>query len=108
MRVRSLRPAALVLIAAVTAGCTWVRLSEGGEAVRVVDAVEGAGCERIGRVTATSREAVAGVDRSLDKVREELQTLARNEAATLGANAVVATSPIEDGRQNYDALRCSP
>lgn len=109
---RTVRTAAtfalLIALGAGLVGCTWVRLTDAGAGVRVVDAVAGAACERIGRVTANSREDVAGVDRSLEKVREELQTLARNEAAGLGADAVVATSPIEDGQQNFDALRCTP
>lgn len=35
-----------------------------------------------------------------------LLTMARNEAAALGANAVVASSEIIDGKQTFDALRC--
>jgi hypothetical protein len=97
---------ATILFLLLTPGCAWVRLSEAGTAVRVVDTVTATTCTRVGRVTANTRDRVAGMARVEVKQEEELQTLARNEAATLGANAIVATSAIEDGRQRFDALVC--
>jgi len=58
------------------------------------------------RVSAVTQQRVAGVGRNDERVRAELLTMARNEAASLGANSVVATSEITDGRQNFDALNC--
>jgi hypothetical protein len=41
------------------------------------------------------------------KVRGELITLARNEAATMGGDSIVAESPAVQGRQTFGVYRCS-
>jgi hypothetical protein len=40
------------------------------------------------------------------KLQTELETLARNEAVRLEANAVAPATVIEDGRQQFRAYRC--
>lgn len=97
----------LALLALLAApGCSWVPLTDAGAEVRVVDAVTARGCARVGQVTANTRDRVAGLPRVEEKQAEELQALARNEAARLGANAVVPVSDVEEGRQRFDALVC--
>lgn len=104
---RWLLAAALPLLLTTTACSPWVRLTEGGAGVTHVTAATAADrCTRVGRVTAVTQQRVAGVGRNEERVRAELLTMARNEAAALGANSVVATSEITDGRQNFDALNC--
>ena len=84
----------------------WVDLTDAGRDVSIVTPATAENCERLGRVTATSREQVAGLRRDSDRLQRELKTLARNEAASLGANAILATTEVTDGRQTFDALRC--
>lgn len=88
------------------AGCTWVDLTPSGEAVRVVPADRVADCRRVGTLSVYTKAEVAGIDRSADKVRGELETLARNEAATMHADTIVADSEIAKGRRDYVAYRC--
>lgn len=90
-----------------TACAPWVKLTAAGADVRHVSSQVAATCTRVGRVSGVTRQRVAGVGRNDERVRAELLTMARNEAATLGANAVVATSEITDGKQTFDALRCN-
>jgi len=90
------------------AGCAWVQLTEQGEAVRVVDAGQVTDCRRIGETTARVRDRVAAVQRSPGKVAEELERLARNEAAVLGGDHVVALEPVRDGRRRYAVFDCRP
>lgn len=93
------------VLAGALGGCTWVRLTDGGDAVTVLtDAPEG--CMRVGRITSTSKDAVAGIDRNADRLGDEVEILARNEAATLGANTVVPVSAMENGRRVYEAWNC--
>lgn len=100
-------PLALALVALLAApGCSWVPLTDAGAQVRVVDAVTARDCARVGQVTASTRGRVVGLPRVEEKQGEELQALARNEAARLGANAVVPVSDIGEGRQQFDALVC--
>jgi len=94
-------------LAAASMGCTWVSLTDEGEAVRSAPAAES--CERLGRTTTKVANRVLFFGRSEDKVADELETLARNEAARMGGNTVVAESEIDDeGRRTFGVYRCGP
>lgn len=97
---------ALAFLPLVLAGCSWVPVTDAGSAVTVSDTVPDAACRRLGGVTASTRATLGGSPRSEEKITEELDALARNEAANLGANAVVPTSEIISGRREYDAFLC--
>lgn len=86
--------------------CSWVQLNETGESVRVVRPGDVGACERLGEVTASVLDKVAFMKRSRDKQARELETLARNEAGTMGGDAIVASSDIEDGRRRFTVYRC--
>lgn len=88
------------------AGCTWVELKPEGEAVRVASGGEVGSCKRIGTATSVGVDEVGFITRSEEKLSEELQTLARNEAATMGGNTVVADSEIVEGRQTFVVYQC--
>lgn len=99
------RPLSVLLLLALS-GCAWVKLTPGGEKVRVLRGEEVASCERLGKTTATTRSAIAGIGRSYLQVAEELQYLARNTAADMGGDTIVAEGGIEDGRQTFGVFRC--
>ena len=74
------------------AACQWVPLTPEGERVRVANAAEVAGCKDLGTVTGKSAITVGPLARNEARVAKEVEALARNEAATMGANAIVATA----------------
>jgi len=88
--------------------CSWVDLSPGGEQVDVMNQEQAADCERVGQTTSQVLDRVGFVDRSPEKLAEELKTLARNEAAGMGGDAIVAATEITDGRQRFTVYRCRP
>ncbi|MBI3560132.1 MAG: DUF4156 domain-containing protein [Gammaproteobacteria bacterium] len=96
----------LVITIVVSHGCAWVELSDQGQQVRVIDANAAQNCEHLGQTTATVADSVAGVKRRADIVQANLEKLARNTAADMKGNAVVATSKIVDGKQRFDVYRC--
>lgn len=96
------------ILATMTGACTWVKPTPEGEFVRVMTSEAVAGCERKGKVTASLKDRIAGMDRKASKVAKELATLARNEGALLGGDTVVAESPVTDGRQVFGVFRCQP
>ncbi len=104
MRYRS--PLAWAVCVSLVVGCTLVPLSPEGETVRLATEAEVAGCERRGTTTSTVLSRVGLFPRKEAKVREELATLARNEAAEQGANAVVPESAVEDGRRVFGIYAC--
>lgn len=90
----------------VVAGCTWVDLTEGAKSVTVVSAVN-ENCERLGSTTSRTKAEVASVERSPEKVSEELTTLARNAAARMGGDTISADSEVNSrGEQTFGIYRC--
>jgi hypothetical protein len=90
---------------ATTTGCTWVHMAPGASAVRVVEGPP-AGCERRGEVEVSVKASLVFYQRNPLRVREELETLARNEALGLGADTVQPLGPPVDGGQRFAAWRC--
>lgn len=96
----------LLLLATILAGCTWVNATPQGERVRLVPADRVADCEKLGEISTFTKATIAGLDRNADKIRQELNTLARNEAAQMGADTIVAATSVSDGRRGYIVYRC--
>ena len=100
----------LLLCAAIAAslgGCTWVKMAEGGKQVRVASATEALGaCEKRGEVSVSVKNSLGPYERNDLRVRDELETLARNEAPGLQADTVQPKGEPVDGEQRFTAYRC--
>lgn len=98
----------MVLLGALVAGgCTWVDMAPGASSVRVIDGNgPPAGCEKRGEVEVTVKNKVAFYERNQLRVREELETLARNEALGLQADTVQPMGGPINGSQRFAAWRC--
>jgi len=92
--------------AALLSACTWVKITEQGKAVRVIDSAQAARCMKKGEVTASVRDEVGAVSRNRQKVLDEVETLARNDAFEVGANAIVPISELVNGERRYAAYDC--
>jgi len=93
-------------LAILLSGCSWVKPTPEGEKVRVLDADEVTRCRELGSTTVSLLDRIAGIDRDPEKVEKELQILARNSAARIGGDTVVAISPVKQGEQRYAIYRC--
>lgn len=95
------------LIAATVTACTWVPIETAGKAVQVLPAgpIPG-GCQAKGEIVVSVKDKVAFYNRNALRVQEELETLARNEAPSAGANAVQAAAAPSDGSQRFKAYSC--
>jgi len=96
----------LALTSLSLASCTWVSLTSEGENVTVREPSGVSACERVGRVTARSRDEIATIDRSAERLQNELLVLARNEAGALGGNVIVPDSVIQEGSQVFLVYTC--
>ena len=88
------------------AGCVWVDLTPGGQGVRVLDVQSAKGCKKLGTITAETTPDVAGIPRDGESLNNELTRIARNHAAGLGGNAILALGPSQNGSQRFTAYRC--
>ena len=94
-------------LAVLASGCTWVHMAPGASAVRVLGPGPApSGCEKRGEIAVSVKDSIAFYERNELRVREELETLARNEAPGLGADTVEPLGPPVNGEQRYAAWRC--
>ena len=101
-----MRTAITLTLITLLSACTWVELTEQGEAVTVVSAVPDT-CKRLGQTSSTTKADIASIGRSDKKVSTELTTLARNAAANMGGDTIVPESEIsETGEQRFGIYRC--
>ena len=102
---RSIATGTILLLAS---GCAWVRLTEAGEGVRVARPAEVASCEKLGATHSKTSDRAGIFARNPRKIAEEVEYLARNEAANMGGDTIVPQGPITDeGRRSYDVYRCA-
>jgi hypothetical protein len=89
------------------AGCTWVHMAPGASAVQVIGAGgPPAGCVKRGDIAVSVKDSVAFYERNNLRVREELETLARNEAPGLEADTIQPLGAPLAGEQRFAAYHC--
>ena len=87
-------------------GCTWVQPTPQSDSVRIVSFEKANGCQKLGRIGASVKASVGVIQRSAEKVAGELDILARNEAAEMGADTIVRDGAVNDGERTFSAYRC--
>lgn len=97
-------PASIIITVAVS-GCQFVQLSGSGARVAQAGSGDVAHCKQVGEVDAQTKAKVL-LARGAAKVQEELWVIARNTAADLGANALVAVGTPQNGKQRFLAYQC--
>lgn len=95
-----------VVLALMLPSCAWVKLTPEGEQVRVLEADDVTACRELGTTTSLLKADIAGIDRKREKVRQELEMLARNAAVDMGGDSVVPVTEPQDGRQVFAVYRC--
>jgi hypothetical protein len=82
-------------------------MEPGAARVRVLAAdADASGCVARGEIGVSVKDRVGLYDRKELKVRDELETLARNEALDLDADAVKPLEEPTAGEQRFAAYRC--
>jgi hypothetical protein len=103
----SARPLVLAAACLLLGACSWgIRLDAGGEKVRAAWNEDVRGCRDMGQVTVSVLDHVGPIDRNDLAIRDELEVMARNEAATLGADTVKPLAEPRDGEQRWGAWHC--
>lgn len=97
----------LVVVALLAAlpGCTFVHMAPGASKVKVLAAAP-TGCEKRGEVAVSVKDRLGPYERSEAQVRDELETLARNEAPGVSADTISPLTRPYDGEQHWTMWRC--
>ena len=96
--------AATALLAGMS-GCTFVHMAPGASKVTVLAAAP-TGCDKRGEVEVSVKDRLGPYERSASQVRDELETLARNEAPGVSADSISPLTPPGDGEQRWAMWRC--
>lgn len=96
---------ASLLLVLIVSGCTWVHMTPEANAVRVVKTPP-TSCEKKADITVSVTDNISVYKRNDIKVIDELETLARNEAPSVGADTITPAAPHKDGTQTFSAWRC--
>ena len=95
-------------VAVLFAGCTWVPMKKGAADIQVLSLGQDvSACQRLGEIAVSVKSGVGSWQRNPVEVRDELETLARNEALNLHADSVQPLAQPDSGRQRWEALRCA-
>lgn len=97
------------LLLLVLAGCSFefVKLAPGADKVRVVRTTQDmSACQKRGEIEVSVKDRLGPYSRDAIRVRDELETLARNEAPRLKADTVQPKTEPDDGVQRFLAFRC--
>jgi hypothetical protein len=86
--------------------CTYVKTDSAAENIVLANENRIQNCKRLGTASARVKASVIGINRKSEKVASELLALARNEAASMGGNTLVASSGIQDGKQGFVVYQC--
>ena len=102
-----MRFAILPVLALSLAACSWgIKLDSAGRDVRVAWDEDVGACRSVGRITVSVLDNVGPVDRSALKVSDELEVMARNEAAGMQADTIKPLGAVRNGEQSWAAYVC--
>lgn len=87
--------------------CTWVPLETHGATVEVAATDQNLRtCQKLAETTVSVKDEVWFIERDRDKVGEELENLARNEAAQRNGDTIQAITTPQDGEQRFGIYDC--
>lgn len=91
-------------------GCSWgIKLTNAGRQIRTDWTGNMSSCQRLGKVTVSVASHLGPIDRNPVKIRDELEVMARNEAASMsGANTVHPLAQPSKGSQPWGVYQCGP
>ena len=86
--------------------CSFVKVTDAGSQVAQATPTDVVNCQEVGEVESQTTAKVL-FNRNKTSVQQELIDLARDQAARLGANAIVPLGQPVDGHQTFKAYICS-
>ncbi len=102
-----MKPLILILMISTLAACSWgIKLDSAGSDVRVAWNDDVSACRDLGRITVSVLGKIGPMDRSQVKINDELEVMARNEAAGMQADTIKPLGDAANGEQSWGAYVC--
>lgn len=87
--------------------CSWgITMDDAAKNVRTAWSGDVSSCRELGKVTVSVMDHVGPVDRNIITVRDELEVLARNQAAQMHADTIKPLAEPSNGSQPWGAYQC--
>ena len=86
--------------------CTWIETTKEGSEVSLVKAFNVKDCLKLGTTNAIVTHKVGIITRENEAVTEELLPVAKNRAAELGGDSIIAKGPVVEGKMSFDIYKC--
>ena len=87
--------------------CSWgITPDPASKDVRTAWSGDVSGCRNLGKITVSVMDHVGPVDRNNITVRDELQVMARNQAADMHADTIKPLAEPSNGSQPWGAYQC--
>ena len=87
--------------------CSWgITMDPAAKNVRTAWTGDVSACHELGKVTVSVMDHVGPVDRNTITVRDELEVMARNEAAKMHADTIKPLAEPANGAQPWGAYQC--
>lgn len=93
-----------IITGLLTSACTGVEPASESETVRLAEPSRISDCQFAGITTVSVKAHVSS--RDSDRVRIELENLAKNEAVKLKGDTIVPATGIKDNEQTFNIYRC--
>lgn len=102
-----MRKTLLLVPVLLLSACSWgITLDDAAKNVRTAWSGDVSGCRDMGKVTVSVMDHVGPVDRNNITVSDELEVLARNEAAKMRADTIKPLADPSEGSQPWGAYQC--
>ncbi|MDH5389161.1 MAG: DUF4156 domain-containing protein [Gammaproteobacteria bacterium] len=86
--------------------CTWIEATKKGSEVSLVKQFNVNSCSKLGTTNVTVTHKIGILTRDDEAVTEELIISAKNRAAELGGDSIVAKAPAIEGKMSFDIYQC--
>lgn len=97
----------VVSVCLLLGACSWVDLKPDAQSVQVITEASAKECKLLGTVNAQTKRMIGIYRRTDETLSKELETLARNEAASMEANAIAPIEELtEEGSRKYSVVKC--
>ena len=97
----------MVLLLGSLGACSWVDVKPEAEVVQVITTEYAENCIKLGIAKAKTLDKIWLFNRNVEKMNQELATLARNEAQTMGGNAIRPVGKLTQGQQAFLVYNCN-
>jgi hypothetical protein len=102
-----LRPLRLLTLATgALAACSMIPAVPGAATVLVTEAGKVTQCEFLGSTTVSVLHKIAGLERGVESVDEDLTKVAQNTAIESGGDTLVPLGPVSEGRRKFGIYKC--